>query len=191
MPTKINFRLSLPVAIITAFLVAIPNTAQTLTLTFSQNPDPFQALEGTTGNIGFLNVTNTDTSSATITSIHVGTVLHTGGEFDDQATNVVIIGPNPSGDNPLVLAPGGNFNIKFSWDAVDNIKDNDVDFGLWQANFLLQGAVSLEVAFVHADLRVNDTPLHAALPLFATGFGALGLLGWRKKRKRSRQFVTV
>jgi hypothetical protein len=29
----------------------------------------------------------------------------------------------------------------------------------------------------------NATPLPAALPLFATGLGALGLLGWRRKRK--------
>ena len=29
----------------------------------------------------------------------------------------------------------------------------------------------------------NDTPLPAALPLFATGLGGLGLLGWRRKRK--------
>jgi hypothetical protein len=28
-------------------------------------------------------------------------------------------------------------------------------------------------------------PLPAALPLFATGLGALGLLGWRRKRKAS------
>ena len=28
------------------------------------------------------------------------------------------------------------------------------------------------------------TPLPAALPLFATGLGALGLLGWRRKRKQ-------
>ena len=28
-----------------------------------------------------------------------------------------------------------------------------------------------------------NTPLPAALPLFATGLGALGLLGWRRKRK--------
>jgi hypothetical protein len=28
-----------------------------------------------------------------------------------------------------------------------------------------------------------ETPLPAALPLFATGLGALGLLGWRRKRK--------
>jgi hypothetical protein len=29
----------------------------------------------------------------------------------------------------------------------------------------------------------GTTPLPAALPLFATGLGALGLLGWRRKRK--------
>ena len=30
---------------------------------------------------------------------------------------------------------------------------------------------------------VSQVPLPAALPLFATGLGALGLLGWRRKRK--------
>jgi hypothetical protein len=32
-------------------------------------------------------------------------------------------------------------------------------------------------------LEGNNTPLPAALPLFATGIGAIGLLGWRRKRK--------
>ena len=36
----------------------------------------------------------------------------------------------------------------------------------------------------HVDLT-NATPLPAALPLFATGLGALGLLGWRRKRKQA------
>ena len=31
----------------------------------------------------------------------------------------------------------------------------------------------------------SETPLPAALPLFTTGLGALGLLGWRRKRKQS------
>jgi hypothetical protein len=31
----------------------------------------------------------------------------------------------------------------------------------------------------------NPTPLPAALPLFATGLGAFGLLGWRRKRKQA------
>ena len=30
---------------------------------------------------------------------------------------------------------------------------------------------------------IAETPLPAALPLFATGLGALGLLAWRRKRK--------
>jgi hypothetical protein len=29
----------------------------------------------------------------------------------------------------------------------------------------------------------QQTPIPAALPLFATGIGGLGLLGWRRKRK--------
>ena len=32
---------------------------------------------------------------------------------------------------------------------------------------------------------INATPLPAALPLFATGLGAMGLLGWRRKRKNA------
>jgi hypothetical protein len=32
----------------------------------------------------------------------------------------------------------------------------------------------------------STVPLPAALPLFATGLGALGLLGWRRKRKAGR-----
>ncbi len=33
------------------------------------------------------------------------------------------------------------------------------------------------------DVTITQTPLPAALPLFATGLGALGLFGWRRKRK--------
>jgi len=31
--------------------------------------------------------------------------------------------------------------------------------------------------------EIGTTPIPAALPLFATGLGALGLFGWRRKRK--------
>jgi hypothetical protein len=33
------------------------------------------------------------------------------------------------------------------------------------------------------NFALSQTPLPAALPLFASGLGAMGLLGWRKKRK--------
>jgi len=38
--------------------------------------------------------------------------------------------------------------------------------------------VSLSATLVHPAV-----PLPGTLPLFATGHGALGLLGWRRKRK--------
>jgi hypothetical protein len=39
--------------------------------------------------------------------------------------------------------------------------------------------------YVFAYSDVEATPLPAALPLLATGLGALGLLGWRRKRKNA------
>ena len=36
-----------------------------------------------------------------------------------------------------------------------------------------------------ANSAPRATPLPAALPLFATGLGAMGLLGWRRKRKNA------
>jgi hypothetical protein len=32
-------------------------------------------------------------------------------------------------------------------------------------------------------LEIGTAPIPAALPLFATGLGGLGLIGWRRKRK--------
>ena len=179
-------RISFPLAafaIVVAMLMSASASADVMLLC-TQNPNPFEAFEGTTGNIGFVNCGNRDTATATtatITGITARGVRPAGGEVDDQATNLALIGPNPTVANPLILVPGGNFNIKFSWDAVDDIKDNDVDFGLWDAFFDL--ALPTGDLFVTASLRVNDVPLPATLPLFATGLGALGLLGWRRKRK--------
>jgi hypothetical protein len=49
--------------------------------------------------------------------------------------------------------------------------------------------VDTNTAYYYNDLAVDDisltsaTPIPAALPLFATGLGGLGLLGWRRKRR--------
>ena len=42
---------------------------------------------------------------------------------------------------------------------------------------------SIELSDGVANGLLSSTPLPAALPLFATGLGAMGLLGWRRKRK--------
>jgi hypothetical protein len=63
-----------------------------------------------------------------------------------------------SGSDPILAA--GNYIIS-TFLAVGNVTDPN-----FQVNFAL-----------------SQTPLPAALPLFASGLGAIGLLGWRKKRK--------
>jgi hypothetical protein len=50
--------------------------------------------------------------------------------------------------------------------------------------------VGIQTGAVYAEFaRVSATPLPAALPLFATGLGGLGLLGWRRKRKNATAIV--
>ena len=67
-------------------------------------------------------------------------------------------------------------------------------FGHDQVDFLMTGGTFESVVltssgneFEFADLMDSPapTPLPAALPLFATGLGAMGLFGWRRKRKSS------
>jgi hypothetical protein len=60
-------------------------------------------------------------------------------------------------------------------------------------SFMVTGSGSDTLTFFETDgpgfMALDDvsltaaTPLPAALPLFATGLGGLGLLGWRRKRK--------
>lgn len=38
---------------------------------------------------------------------------------------------------------------------------------------------------------ISATPLPAALPLFASGLGAMGLFGWRRKRKTKRTILAL
>jgi hypothetical protein len=52
------------------------------------------------------------------------------------------------------------------------------------ANVLFYAAESSS-AFILAAGGVPATPLPAALPLFAGGLGMMGLLGWRRKRKKA------
>ena len=47
--------------------------------------------------------------------------------------------------------------------------------------FIITGGVDRSGTFT----AVIPTPIPGALPLFATGLGALGLLGWRRKRKNA------
>jgi hypothetical protein len=49
--------------------------------------------------------------------------------------------------------------------------------------FTFEEDTSSDPTFYVSALDYSATPLPAAFPLFATGLGAIGLLGWRRKRK--------
>ena len=68
-----------------------------------------------------------------------------------------------------ITAGGTNLNLWFQWEATCDVTCLDPF-----------GGFELTTTAVTAP---TPTPLPAALPLFATGLGALGLLGWRRKRK--------
>jgi hypothetical protein len=81
--------------------------------------------------------------------------------------------------------PGGQFvvvHLVFQ-DNLGNSPD-----AITQVNFT-QGSIGLNVMSLTASgtatPETGATPLPAALPLFATGIGGLGLLGWRRKRKQA------
>jgi hypothetical protein len=42
-----------------------------------------------------------------------------------------------------------------------------------------------EASPIFDNVTISETPIPATLPLFASGLGAMGLLGWRRKRKNA------
>jgi hypothetical protein len=120
-----------------------------------------------------------------------------GGEF--RVTSVI---PISGLGNATVTVPAVNAGGVFG--SNDNILLFPPSPGLWTANglgnivdqglptelsaLLTCAGSDCEVTYGgvshHVDrFTVTPTPVPAALPLFATGLGALGLLGWRRKRK--------
>jgi len=96
----------------------------------------------------------------------------TGGEFLWlSGTRPLVPSPFPPGVADLQSwtrddTDAGHIGIAPDWLRIGT---DIVGAGTFNAAFSLDGVVT--------------TPLPGALPLFATGLGALGLLGWRRKRK--------
>lgn len=100
-------------------------------------------------------------------------------DFYDQSTNLLASNTGsvdedctPSGCS----APKPGF-FSIPSDAASFAIVNDVNVG---GGWLFDSATE----FVSAgDSQISETPIPTALSLFATGFTALRLLGWRRKRK--------
>jgi hypothetical protein len=57
--------------------------------------------------------------------------------------------------------------------------------------YLLNGSGSEVATDVSPTFTPDSTPLPTALPLFATGIGAMGLFGWRRKRKNAADLAAA
>jgi hypothetical protein len=66
--------------------------------------------------------------------------------------------------------------------AVGGLADVEIEFAITQSS---TSAFQFDYAFGTVPAAESATPLPATLPLFATGLGGLGLLGWRRKNKRA------
>jgi hypothetical protein len=73
-----------------------------------------------------------------------------------------------------------NNTLAWNWNSTGDLSDEATSVDGGNTWFSPSGSPpgALEV-----DGAATVTPIPAALPLFATGLGALGLLGWRRKRK--------
>jgi PEP-CTERM motif len=86
-------------------------------------------------------------------------------QYGNSGPFAAITGPFVAGLNILLLIVNDT-----STGISGNLNPNSAP-----TSAFLEGTVTFDV--------VSQVPLPAALPLFATGLGALGLLAWRRKRK--------
>jgi hypothetical protein len=76
---------------------------------------------------------------------------------------------------------------KFVWTSTYAGDDtHDAPGGIQFAGSIDSGNGYGGVTILSETYPLSQAPLPAALPLFATGLGALGLLGWRRKQERER-----
>jgi hypothetical protein len=73
---------------------------------------------------------------------------------------------------------GGSIITAVLYDSADGFEAPIASCGEAAAAAVACGSLTAE-----STTPPSGTPLPAALPLFATGLGALGLLGWRRKRR--------
>ena len=149
------------------------NAADTDEIAMSVNGGPLGAfgLVNQTTPIGqtfnFGNVTSGDVLTFVLRDVSMVTDISSNPASNgDLAQHVYSVAYTNPGPFAVVGIPTGTF-VSFEDRLVSQGSDFDYN----------------DDAFVFTNVSSGTTPIPAALPLFATGLGGLGLLGWRRKRK--------
>jgi hypothetical protein len=119
------------------------------------------------------------------------------------STNVNITSSLP-GATPELIASATQITFDFPGNQYDYLTIGNISSGNYiflgdaqgyGGEFATEGVVGIYIAaypYINFDTddliataAVATTPLPGALPLFATGIGAMGMLGWRRKRKNA------
>ena len=174
---------------ISLFLFGVGAPAQALTVyttNFAENGDSITGTISTNGNTGPIAITDILDWNLTVSvGGHSGTLT---GPFSGGNSS-----PALSSGAPLSATTTGLF---FDFNASDqffSIAESGVPtvVGLFSVTSTMAPfvfvAVATDVDLIsvgaeNTQIASTATPLPAALPLFATGLSALGLLGWRRKR---------
>jgi hypothetical protein len=132
------------------------------------------AMSGGTSLVGTFS-TDATTQNLTAWDIHIAGGPEDGYLFSNLLVNTVIAsGPQSYG----VENDPTNF---IQWSFVSPLAANLLAVNISSASFTCGACGGYFVEGFSGDAA--STPLPAALPLLATGLGALGLLGWRRKRR--------
>jgi hypothetical protein len=155
------------------------NTGDITTATTIGSNAPFTVTSVSGSNIGvpFGIVNLTNPTPVTLGSTFLKSFMTPIGQFTETLTVTFTnaIDPPTTGNTLVVDATG-----TISFDGEETGPTGFSPTGVFYAAMYTQPAPGGVITATFTD---TTTPLPAALPLFATGIGALGLLGWRRKRK--------
>jgi hypothetical protein len=106
-------------------------------------------------------------------------ITYNGGTFD--LTSLDLVNFVTSGAFTISSNLGGVFNVPSSLGTVTSFGPGFTGVSTVTITESLAGFMGFDNFTITPTSA--ETPLPAALPLFATGLGALGLLGWRRKKR--------
>jgi hypothetical protein len=168
-----------PVIAIAALMFAAPNVeASTVTWDFEN-----VTMSAGTSLVGSF-TTDATTQNLIAWNIHIAGGPENGYLFSNLITNTV------TDSGPQSYGVRNDITNHIQWSFVTSLTANLLAVNINSASFTCGACGNYFVQGTSGE-AVAETPLPAALPLFASGLGALGLLGWRRKRKASAAIAVI